>query len=258
MGVQKINGINIWVDSVGEGDPVVLIHGLTSSYHTMLGIADWLKNEHQVIYYDCRGHGASEKPPYYTLDDHADDLLAIMDFYGLERANVLGMSMGTYIAQAAAIKAPQRIKKLVLLVPKAHGKTSSIQRLLKEAGKDIGTVSAQELGAIMLANTFAPETPEEIKKKMLQANSAATLTAEEKKAVDKALEGFDLREGLPKITAPTLVCSSKYDGINPPEMGKEVAELIPNARFELFEHSGHVLHIEEEPKCRRLVCEFLR
>ena len=93
---------------------------------------------------------------------------------------------------------------------------------------------------------------------MLQANSAATLTAEEKKAVDKALEGFDLRSGLPKITAPTLVCSGKYDGINPPEMGKEVAELIPNARFELFEHSGHVLHIEEEPKCRQLVCEFLR
>lgn len=149
MGIQKINGIDIWVDSVGTGDPVVLIHGLTSTHHTTLDIAEWLKNEHQVIYYDCRGHGDSEKPPYYTLDDHANDLLAIMDFYGLESANVLGMSMGTYIAQAAAIKAPQRVKKLVLLVPKAHGQTSSAQRILKAVGKDIEDVSAEELVELM-------------------------------------------------------------------------------------------------------------
>lgn len=94
---------------------------------------------------------------------------------------------------------------------------------------------------------------------MLQQSSAgAVLTATEKAAVDKALEGFDLRKGLPTVTAPTLVCSGKYDGINPPDLGEEVAGLIPNAKFELFEHSGHALHLEEEDKCRRLVCDFLR
>ena len=257
--MQKINGVDLFVESIGQGDPVILVHGLTADHHSMEPIAEWLKNDYQVVLYDCRGHGLSEKPEHYTLMDHAQDLLGVMDFYGFEQANVIGESMGTYISQQAAILAPNRFRKLVLLVPKAHGKTSSVQRLLKEAGKDINEVSQEEMMQIIGKATYAPSTPKELVLEAMQKlTGGVELTAKQKAAVDEALAGFDLRDDLHKITCPTLVCSGKYDGLNPPDMGKEVAEGIPNAQFELFEHSGHLLAMEEEEKCKNLVLQFLR
>mgnify|MGYP005806212083 CR=1 FL=1 len=257
--LQKINGVELFVESYGQGEPVILVHGLTADHHSMENIGEWLKDDYQVILYDCRGHGQSEKPAHYTLMDHAQDLLGIMDFYGLTQANVIGESMGTYISQQAAILAPERFRKLILLVPKAHGKTSSVQRLLEEAGKSLNEVSQEEMMAIIGKATYAPTTPKEmILQAMEKMAGGVELTPKQKAAVDEALAGFDLRPNLGKITCPTLVCSGKYDGLNPPDMGREVADLIPNARFELFEHSGHLLVVEEEEKCKQLVRNFLQ
>ena len=80
--LQKINGVELFVESYGQGEPVILVHGLTADHHSMENIGEWLKDDYQVILYDCRGHGQSEKPAHYTLMDHAQDLLGIMDFYG--------------------------------------------------------------------------------------------------------------------------------------------------------------------------------
>ncbi len=71
-------------------------------------------------------------------------------------------------------------------------------------------------------------------------------------AVERSLADFDLRPGLPSITAPTLVLSGRSDGLNPPEAGEELARLVPGARFEVYEHAGHMLPYEET---ERLVAE---
>ncbi|MDN4074150.1 alpha/beta fold hydrolase [Fictibacillus terranigra] len=71
------------------------------------------------------------------------------------------------------------------------------------------------------------------------------LTPQQQEAANKALENFDFRDDLHKITADTLVISGKYDGLNPPDDGKEVARLIPHADFVVFEKSGHAPSVEE-------------
>ncbi|MGV3465348.1 MAG: alpha/beta fold hydrolase, partial [Heyndrickxia sp.] len=83
------------------------------------------------------------------------------------------------------------------------------------------------------------------------------LTPDEQAAANKALEGFDFRSDLHKITAETLVISGKYDGLNPPTLGKEIADLIPRSTFVEFEKSGHAPNAEEPEKFINIVKDFL-
>ena len=83
------------------------------------------------------------------------------------------------------------------------------------------------------------------------------LTPDERGAIERSLAGFDLRPQLPSITARTLVISGRADGLNTPEVGQEVADLIPGARFEVYEHSGHMLAFEEKDRLVADVTEML-
>ena len=100
----------------------------------------------------------------------------------------------------------------------------------------------------MAGALWSPDTTQERRDELLAQQGGAEqqmLTAEARAAIDRSLTGFDLRPQLPSITAPTLVISGLSDGLNPPEVGEEVARLIPGARFEVYEHSGHMLPVEE-------------
>ncbi|WP_051882296.1 alpha/beta fold hydrolase [Chryseobacterium soli] len=83
------------------------------------------------------------------------------------------------------------------------------------------------------------------------------LTPEQFAAANNALTNFDFRKGLPNITAPTLVISGKYDGLNPPKDGKEITTLIPNATFTELQFSGHAPIYEETERYLKLVEDFL-
>ena len=84
------------------------------------------------------------------------------------------------------------------------------------------------------------------------------LNAAQRQAISRALAGFDLRPGLPHLPMPVLVLAGKYDGINPPAAARAVADLIPGSRFELFEHSGHMLRQEEPQKLEQTLRAFLQ
>lgn len=101
----KINRIQLYAAVKGSGSPLLLIHVLGGDSTQMEIIAEPLSSSYKVISYDCRGHGRSEKPAAYTLQDHIYDALALMDHFGFERFDVLGVSMGSYIAQGIAIAA---------------------------------------------------------------------------------------------------------------------------------------------------------
>ena len=103
-----------------------------------------MAKEFKAIALDCRGHGESDKPDNYSLQDHVSDILGILDHYEIETASLLGVSMGSYIAQGVAIEAPDRIDRLILTVPKSNGLTSSFQRLMNEHAKELEGLSLHE------------------------------------------------------------------------------------------------------------------
>lgn len=253
MAEITINGVRLYAKIKGNGFPLLLIHVLGGDSSQMDIVAEPLVENNTVISYDCRGHGRSEKPSSYTIQDHINDALALMDHYGFTEFNLLGVSMGSYIAQGIAIAAPHRIKKLLLTVPKSNGLTSSVARLMKENSDHLKGMSFHEIVLYLLK--YMVYDPEKMKNHVDLFEGR--LSPHEFAAANKALENFDFRPGLEKITAKTLVISGKYDQLNPPDEDRICAQLISNAKFIEMSYSGHAPMYEEPERYLQIVKDFL-
>ncbi len=115
------DGVTIRYIDEGTGPPVVLVHGFAASYHynwRVPGVIDALiAAGHRVVALDCRGHGTSDKPhdpAAYNGSAMADDVLAVMDAAGVDRADLVGYSMGGFIAAALLVAHPQRFRRVIL------------------------------------------------------------------------------------------------------------------------------------------------
>jgi len=254
MGLIKVNGIQLYVEVKGAGFPVILVHGVGGDHDAHLrNIIEPLSRNFKTIALDCRGHGRSDKPLQFTMEDHVNDILGIMDHFGLEKVYLLGVSMGSYIAQLVAITAPHRVDKLILTVTKSNGLTSSIQRLFKENEKDIKGLDMHEtIVKLLKYMVYDPE----LMKNHLEIFETK-LSPDQFNAANKAIGAFDFRKDLWKVTAKTLVISGKYDGLNPPEEGRKVASLIKNAIFAVMPYSGHAPMFEEPDAYVSIVEDFL-
>ncbi len=253
MALLEINGILLNVNTKGEGQPLLLIHGVGGDSTQVEIIAEPLSRQYQVIRLDCRGHGLSSKPAEYTLHDHVQDIIGIMDHFKLDSIYLLGVSMGSYIAQGVAIAVPERVSKLVLTVPKSNGLTPSIQRLMKDNEAELKGLNFHEVILKLLKYlTYDPETM------IAHIDLFETkLTPAQFAAANKALENFDFRAQLPSVTAKTLVISGKHDGLNPPEEGRLCAQLIPGAQFIQMQYSGHAPMYEEPALYLSTIQNFL-
>jgi 3-oxoadipate enol-lactonase len=251
------SGSNLHYIEKGNGRPLILLHGLTSNSQMFkVEIENW-QEKFRVIALDSRGHGKSEKPLQYTLDDHIQDVIALLDHLKIEKASILGVSMGSYIAQGVAIAYPERIDKLILVVPKSNGITTSIEELFARHAEELKGLSKE--GQMAYISKYIYRNFPAIKKRLTEIGQYETmLTSKQQEAANRALAGFDFRPQLPYVMAETLVISGKYDGLNPPEKGKEIASLMPNASFVEFENSGHIPPAEEPERFLQVVTEFFK
>ena len=260
----NINGIEICVDDTEKGEnPLLLIHGLTGNKTTMYPIRDMFKDDYRVITIDTRGHGESTRPEEYTIDDHAEDIHEIIKELNLEKADILGYSMGSYIALRAAELKSDDINHLVLVCTKPNGKTSSVARLLKEADLDITQVTQEEMMGVILKASLAPDSLEKVLngqlniEEFLNGDESQELNEKEKAAEDASLANFDNSKDYDKVDCKTLVIGGEYDGINPPELGREVADGIKDAQFELIENAGHLAVAEQPEQFESVIKNFL-
>jgi pimeloyl-ACP methyl ester carboxylesterase len=260
MPTAQVAGYEIAYETYGnEANPAVFrVHGLYFDHVSMGTLAERLADAYFVVAHDALGHGHSAKPAGFTLADQAGVLTGLIDELDIRQTAVLGEAMGAYIALLAAKADPGHIDKLVLLAPKAKGKTSSMVEYFEARGVDPAKLTMEERVDRMADAIWCPETLPERRQQIirdilpsLQLNQAQSAT------VAASMADFDLTADLPEIQASTIVFSGQYDGLNPPERGREVARLVPGARFELFEHSGHLLKYEEQVKTGDLLRQFL-
>lgn len=252
----SVNGITMHYKEEGAGEPLILLHGLTASSATFQQEIAYLKKHFHVFAPDARGHGQSSKPEHYFLEDHIQDMIAFMDAMNIEKAHVMGVSMGSYIAQGSAIQHPSRIGKLILVVPKAHGKTSSMARLFSEHADELEGLNPEAKMNRAAKYMFHNLRAVGLWMKNTLKNSTI-LTPEQQGASNKALEHFDFRLQLPGIKSKTFVISGTHDGLNPPKYGKEIAGLIPGAAYTEFEQSGHAPNVEEAERFEKAIMAFL-
>ncbi|HAM82056.1 alpha/beta fold hydrolase [Ornithinibacillus bavariensis] len=247
-----VNGIELYYEETGKGEVMIFLHGLTSNHLMLKQEMDYFKDRFRVIGLDSRGHGKSEKPLTYTLNDHVQDVIAFMDDFGIERANLFGMSMGTYVAQGVAVAIPDRVNKLILVSGNSHAKDPSTSLLGRHANELNGLTFEEQMAKL---SSYIFHDLVSVGKWL--EGIPGGLTREQQEIAANALVEFDFRPDLHKVTAKTLVINGRHDGLNPPEDGKEIAIHIPNAQFVVFENSGHAPNIEDRVAFLELVDSFL-
>ena len=260
-----VNGIKLYYEVHGEGFPLVMIMGLgADSNWWPPRIIEELSEDYKVVVFDNRGAGRSDKPDNrYTIDLMADDVLGLLDYLGIRKAYVLGVSMGGMIAQSLAIRYPEIVEKLVLCVTSPGGPEAvpptpeAMKQLLLDRSSVSVDVLAEMLIKTLLTRDYIEEHSEELKSYIMKALQYP-MPAHAYMRQLEAISEFNAYDKLDKIRVPTLVISGGKDIIIPPENGRLLARKIPNSKLVVFENSGHGLILQELDRFVSIVKKFLQ
>jgi len=253
---RTINGTELYVESIGSGPPVLLLHGGLGLDHTYFRpYFDELADRATVVYYDHRGNGRSAQPTDYsvglTFDHLVADAVGVLDDLGLERATVIGHSYGGFIAQRLAVAHQDRLSGLVLLntVPAFDYQPapSGSDEQLAAFGQLFAEPAADDAAFRSLWSTIWP-----MYFHRWDGDEAARIDAETHYVAQAwttaagLLATFNTLDDLPHIETPTLCVAGAHDFITPPEPGAaRMADALPNAEISVFDDSGHYPFIEE-------------
>jgi len=248
------------VDGDG-GDWVVMIMGLGYARWGWAWTAPLLARRHRVVTFDNRGVGSSDAPDGpYTAAMMAGDTTGLMDALGIERAHVVGTSLGGFIAQELALAAPERVDKLVLACTAAGGPgmvpmPERTVRLMAEAPSLPDDVRLRRFIENGFSDAFVAAHPDVVERLMeFRRTTAQPLSAWMSQSAAGA--AFDASERVRGIEAPTLVITGDSDGVVDPKNSVLLSESIPGARFAELP-GGHLFFIEEPERFAAIVEEFL-
>jgi len=253
VSVAERNGVRIAYEVEGSGPPLLLIQGLGYARWGWEPVVPLLARSFEVILFDNRGIGDSDCPPGpYTTAAMADDALQVLDETGVERAHVLGTSLGGMIAQELALAAPNRVDRLVLACTtpggaRAHPMPSAtVDLMLRRATLREYTENALE-----------PAVRPDLVDRIVAHREAEAQGYEAWAAQAAAGAGFDAYDRLGAVSAPTLVLHGDGDTVVDPRNADLLAELLPNARLSTYEGLGHLFFWNEPERFAREVTEFL-
>ncbi|MGB3336127.1 MAG: 3-oxoadipate enol-lactonase [Devosia sp.] len=258
MDFARINGVLLHYRLVGPADaPVVaLANSLGTDARIWDGVIERLSRRYRVLSYDKRGHGLSDTPPGdYSLDDHVDDLLGLLDHLEIDRLALAGVSVGGLIAQGLALRAPQRLVALVLCdtAPKVGDTTGWNGR--------IDTVRNQGLDAIaemVMDRWFSPDFQQQRQEELAGWRNLFLRSDPVGYAATCAtLRDTDLTKQIGAIALPTLVVAGEADRSTPVDLVRTCAESIAGARFEILPGVGHIPSIEQPAALAALMTNFL-
>ena len=247
----------------GDGEPLLMIHGLGYDRFGWGMLPDLLAEDLQVVVFDNRGVGDSDVPAGpYAVSQLAADAAAVLDAAGIGAAHILGVSLGGYIAQELALTYPERLRKLVLASTAPGGPRSvPMPAAGLEAFGRFPTMQREAGLRLMVENSLGqygvreqPELVEEIYAYRLERGP--TLAGWQAQAYAGAT--FDAYDRVPGITAETLVLQGGADNVVDPRNADLLVELIPNARLELIPDRGHLLVWQEAERLAPIVKEFIQ
>lgn len=262
--VEMINvgDIEIGYRVSGQGDPLIMIMGYGSTMNLWEEkLINTLSQQFQVIIFDNRGMGEStvgEKE--FSIEQFSDDTVGLLDALKIEKAHVLGWSMGSYIAQELASRNPDRVHKLVLYAsvpdPSMFPPSPEVMETLQDT-----TGTPEEQGARWIGLLFPGqwlvsngERIEEIFYRPLGSINPETI-GKQSMAIGK---WRGLEERVSNLTHPTLLIAGEEDVLVPPVNSIYLKDQLPNAELNLIEGNGHGLMFQDPDQFLQVVIEFLK
>jgi len=241
---------------VGDGKPVVLIAGLGSTSRIWGTLPGALGRKLRVFAVDNRGVGQSDDGGPFTLDSAVEDVVALLDDRGIERAALLGASMGGVIALKTAAAHPDRVSRLVI-ASSAPCLTHHGRRVLEMLQDMLLYAPPDRTGAALMTLAFAPPFHEKFPGFVTEADRLYGIDGVDLPGtalqVEHLIEGWDLRPALPSIDVPALVLAGDRDPVVAPEETAELAAKLPRAELIRLPHAAHsVLAEGGEPVLARV------
>lgn len=251
MPYTETNGIQLYYEERGSGEPLILIMGITAPGSVWEDHASFWEQDFRCIQVDNRGVGRSDKPEGpYTMAQMADDYAGLMDALGIPQARVVGVSMGSPIAQQLALRHPGKVSCMVQMCPWARcdRKAEAIFRHMVDAKAHLRPEDFTRFIQLLIFDKTTWDDDEEYRG-LLEGQKEAALDPRPQplhglEGQAEACIAHNVVGDLPDITQPCLVIGGEEDIFTPTWMAREVAGALPNSELHLYPDSGHAFHWE--------------
>ena len=235
---------------------VVLASSMGADLRMWDGVVGALEEHFRVVRYDTRGHGRSpEVPGPYSIDDLADDHVALLDSLGVDRAHLVGLSLGGMTGMRLAARDPERVDRLVLLC------TAAFLDVGPAYTERAAQVRAQGTGSVaegVVGRWFTPAHLDQHPDVRAHHEAMCAATSPEGYAgCCEAIAAMDLRPDLARITAPTLAVAGADDPATPPACLREIADGVADGRLLVVPDAAHLAAAQQPEAVADAILEHL-
>jgi proline-specific peptidase len=273
----NINNLKIFYEIYGKGPPIILLHGFAMYKEFWIGQIHELSKHFKLITMDNRSCGKSNHPiESYEMDDLVEDVRGIMDFLKIQKAHLIGHSLGGMVAQNFALKYPHRLDKLVLIatLPKFPGGDTSGLEMYRNSQisgykaklKDPESAFYDKMKQRFTRNFFK-SMEKNPKYKFHEIFSTEDLMKMEKNYgtsnerditnLSNAIAKHNTLNRLNNIKSKTLILVGQKDRMTPVVSSEEMHSKISNSELKIFK-GGHFFPLEEAPEVNKTIIEFLK
>lgn len=255
--MHTINGKAIEVEVHGDGEAVLMVHGLGGSSNVWGPQAALLSRWFKVIRPDLDSSARSSLNDNVSIVSYADDLAAVLDTLKVESFHLMGHSMGTTVCQRLAAKMPERVKSLVLLGP-IHAPADGTRNALRDRAAKVRGGGLVEVADAIAAGAVSAET--KAARPEVAAFVRELVMRQSPEGYARSCEALAAAQGsdLSAIHCPVLVITGDEDGVSPPAAAKKVAAMFPQpARTIILPRCGHWQSIERPAEVNEAIVNFL-
>lgn len=269
----QIDDVKFCYEILGKEDgyPVLLIHGFGVKKEVWMSQVGALSQHFKVIRFDNRGGGKSDRPSGDHIEIFADDTKNIMDYLKIEKAHVMGWSLGGMIAQNFVLKYPERVDKLILICTVTGYPTEEgpeIYKKMRLHELELGPEKAfWETARANFHATYRREMEKDPKKKFFDTWSAEEYiqmlvkdpaTPQDIINQAEALKTHNTMEMLDQIENPTLLIAASHDRLTPQVNMEQMHERIPKSTLLVIDKAGHFAPMTRTPEVNKAILEFLK
>ncbi len=260
MSKTKVNGIEVHYELKGNphGEPLVFVNGLLTDTSSWDQHVPYFEEDYHLLLYDSRGQGETDKPEGpYSVNQHSEDLAALLTDLGISNANLIGLSNGASALLPLALKHPDLVNSLILADGYAY-----VDALLEakidawlEAAKISPELRFLVATPYVWGGTFLEENQDLFKYFKKEAHKAP------QQATVNLIEGaklYELEGSISNIPFPSLVVVGEKDILTPPEYSRYISSQLLNARLDIIPDAGHASVIERPEKFCQLALDFLQ
>jgi len=261
----QANGINIHYEIHGTGEPVVLIGGLGADTFLWFRQTPELSKQFQVIVFDNRGAGESDKPEEpYTVKMFADDTAGLLKALGIARAHIIGASLGGLIAQEFALTYPQMVNRLVL-ASTGFGGPHMVKPSFFDLIPMMLTMRRSGDPAEDIRRSFTLFTSQawcaqhgDLVKQYVDWRVAHPQPPDAYKRQNAAVKTFDAEDRIGQIKAPVLIIHGEKDRVVPVKNAHLLKSKLPQAALVIIPEAGHAAPIQCAEQFNATVTQFLK